>query len=919
MVGREADLGRLRSLFGASPVPTIALIAGEAGIGKTRLVQELVASAPAGTLVLAGQADPGTVGRPMELFLDALGRTDTSGSPDCAATVKDPSLSSEERARAAADLVRSLSDGGAGLIVFEDLHWADAESLSAFELLAEPDRGPLVLVGTYRPDGLSRRHPAADLLPRLDRRHLVTHVQLSRLGPAEVNEFLAAVFEEEPPYRAVEALHSRTGGNPFFLEELVAGAGDMTTDDLASAPLPWTIAEAVRRQVDGLDPDVRAVVSAMSVLGRRVAFDLLAAVTKEDESALIDHLRTAVDAGIIVETDADVFSFHHDLAREAIEGGLLGRERRRLHEAALDAMRADGTHDHVALTHHAQGAGRYDEMVAEARLGAEASLRLGSTYQALQLAETGLCEAEDDLDLRALATEAAAMVGLLDDAADHGDQWLANARAGGDVTHEARALSLRMRIAFDLGDLPGMARYTDELVATVDQVPADEDRARAMTYVAQSHRLLDRVALTCEWADKALGIATPNGFDPVRLAAMVEKGSALTVGPETAAEGRALLEAAAEEAARTGDDALAAQALEPLVWLARVTSRLDDARDLLERMRKHAEMAGFDRLATYARVEAAASLAAADGDLDTALEILEQRRRDDPRTTSARNRRWLSVLRAGLALEAGDLRAAADLTEAAKPVTPRSQVGVIGLDVHLAAREGDLARARDSLKALLPAMAEEGYAAPSQVHDLVAGCLAGGMDPDELMPLVDIMGVIPGHRSEVDHPFRQLIDAQLAEGRGDLETAARLFTLAAGSSTEISFTLLPRHRGSAHVGAARCLIGLGRLDEALPHAEAAAQLFSRWRGWRVAELVSVQRRLGIGSEPDGPTELTPREREVAALLAEGLSNAGLAERLYISPRTAAVHVSNILSKLGMASRTEVAAWAAREGLTASAD
>ena len=411
MVGREADLGRLRALFGASPTPTIALIAGEAGIGKTRLVQELVASAPPGTLVLAGQADPGTVGRPMELFLDALGKTDVSGSPDCAAVVKDPSLSAEERVRAAVDLVRSLSGGGPGLVVFEDLHWADAESLSAFELLAEPDRGPLVLVGTYRPDGLSRRHPAADLLPRLDRRHLVTHVQLGRLGPAEVNEFLAAVFEEDPPYRAVEALHSRTGGNPFFLEELVAGAGDLSSEDLASAPLPWTVAEAVRRQVDGLDPEVRAVVSAMSVLGRRVAFDLLAAVTGRGRGALIEHLRAAVDAGLIVEADADVFSFHHDLAREAIEGGLLGRERRRLHEAALDAMRAEGSHDHVALTHHAQGAGRYDEMVAEARLGAQASLRLGSTYQALQLAETGLCEADDDLDLRALATEAAAMVG----------------------------------------------------------------------------------------------------------------------------------------------------------------------------------------------------------------------------------------------------------------------------------------------------------------------------------------------------------------------------------------------------------------------------------------------------------------------------------------------------------------------------
>src|SRR5215203_5204003 len=103
MVGRATELGHLRALFGASPVPAIALVAGEAGIGKTRLVQELVASAPPGTLVLAGQADPGTVGRPMELFLDAIGKTDVSSSPECAAVVMNASLTSEERVRAGVD------------------------------------------------------------------------------------------------------------------------------------------------------------------------------------------------------------------------------------------------------------------------------------------------------------------------------------------------------------------------------------------------------------------------------------------------------------------------------------------------------------------------------------------------------------------------------------------------------------------------------------------------------------------------------------------------------------------------------------------------------------------------------------------------------------------------------------------------
>ena len=92
-------------------------------------------------------------------------------------------------------------------------------------------------------------------------------------------------------------------------------------------------------------------------------------------------------------------------------------------------------------------------------------------------------------------------------------------------------------------------------------------------------------------------------------------------------------------------------------------------------------------------------------------------------------------------------------------------------------------------------------------------------------------------------------------------------------------------------------------------------MLDRWPGWRRDEADALLHRLDTAVDSDG--ELTPREREVAALLAEGLSNSELARRLYISPRTAAVHVSNILTKLGMASRTEVAAWAVRNGLTAA--
>ncbi len=915
MVGRGSELERLRSLVGQTSVPVVALVAGEAGIGKTRLIQELIASVPEGTRVFAGQADPGTVGRPMELLHDALRYADVSDHAELVDVIGDAGRPADRRVCAGVDLVKRLVGDGVGLVVFEDLHWADSESLDAFELLAEPDGGQLLVVGTYRPDGLSRKHPAAELLPRLERRHTVTHLQLARLSPAEVGTFLAAVLLEDPTFRAVDALHTRTGGNPFFLEELVAGSGEVAAGDLGSVPLPWTVSELVRSQVDELDASVRQVVAAASVLGRRVSFDVLAAVTATDEAELIGHLRVAVDRGLLVETDPDVFSFHHDLAREAVEGGLLGRERRRLHEAALEALRTSASRDHVALVHHARGAGRLDQMVDEARLGARESLELGSTFQALQLAEAGLSETDDDLDLRAVAARAAWLAGLLDDAVQHADRWLVDARRVDDVAEVADALSLRLRLAFDLGDLPGMVPLTDALIDCVDRLGSDETRARAMTSVAQAYMLRDLAELTCEWADRALALASANGFEAVRIAALIEKGAALVMQPESVAVGTALLHAAADDAEAAGDHVAAARALINLVWLARQSSRVDEGRSLLQRVHEHAERAGFDLLASHARVEALALLAVVDGDLSAAQAVLDKGDRFDMGRALGRNRRELALLRAGLALEAGDIDAAAAFTAESKPATPRALSGVLGLDVHVAARRGDITAARSALGQLADAIAIDGSASPSQVHDIVAAALRIGMAPAELRPLADAMGLYPGHRLDDDHPWRQLLAAQLAEAAGDIAAAARLYASAA-TQTDDATGVAARHRGTAHVGAARCLIAEGAVDEAREHVASAAVLLGRWHGWRVDELRALERRLGFGVPVSGPEALTPREREVAALLGEGLSNAALASRLFISPRTAAVHVSNILAKLTMTSRTEVATWAVREGLSA---
>src|ERR671919_630328 len=795
MVGRAAEVDRLVGLVDSRPHPSVALVAGEAGIGKTRLVQELVARVPAGTLVLAGQADPGAESRPMELFIDALGSLATSEGPDrhdrhdpaLLEAVQDANGTADERVRAGAELVRQLTGGVAGVVVFEDLHWADSESLSVFEQLAEPGGGRLLLVGTYRPDGLSRRHPASGLLPRLERR-------------------------------------------------------------------------------------------------------------------------------LLAESEPDVFTFHHDLAREAIKEGLLGRERRRLQEAAFNALRALGSQDHLALAQHARGAGRYDDMVAEARVGARESLARGSTYQARHLAEIGLSEAEDDLELLALAARACWLVGLVDDAGAHCDRWLRLARDRCDVSEEAAALSQRMRIAREAGQIEAMGAFTDQLIGIIDRLPSDEDRARAMAAVAQSFMLRDQIEPTYEWADKATSLAEGLDLSDVRLAAMVDKGTAMLNAGDRELEGRRLLEAAAEEAERTGEHVLAARALNYLVWDARRWSDASEVREMIGRAHRHAEAAGLELVAAIDLAANQAHLEAAEGDLDAAIAQLDQ-----ARYTSAGNAvswtdgRWLAVLRAGLALEAGDLETAQRFTDMCKPPTERAEMGVLGLDFHLACRLGDVVRAREHLGALVDLVTRDGVSYPAQTHDLLSAGLHAGLAASEMRPLADLLGLYVGHRLPPSDPWRRLVDAQLAEAEGRTAEATDLYAAAADTLSSAP-EILAAHLGTAHSRAARCLIGLGRLDEARVHAEAAAPFLARWRGWRGDEPPGGARPLGLGAEPSGPGALAPRGREVVSLLAEGLSNSQLAERLYISPRTAAVHVSNILAKLGMSSRTEVAAWAIREGV-----
>ncbi|WP_203711223.1 AAA family ATPase [Asanoa siamensis] len=199
MIGRDRELRQLRKLVAARR-PGVAMICGEPGVGKTRLVRELLSTLDADTVVLVGQAEPGSLSRPYEVLMDALdGRAGVDGV--LLAELGDSARSPVERLHSGVRLVGDLIAGRPAVIVFEDLHWADSESAALFERIADLD-GPYVVLGSYRPAEVTGRDPVSALLARLGRRHAVTRLDLAPFDEADTATLLAAVTGRPPRHRA---------------------------------------------------------------------------------------------------------------------------------------------------------------------------------------------------------------------------------------------------------------------------------------------------------------------------------------------------------------------------------------------------------------------------------------------------------------------------------------------------------------------------------------------------------------------------------------------------------------------------------------------------------------------------------------------------------------------------------------------
>jgi DNA-binding CsgD family transcriptional regulator len=940
MVGRGDELRRLRAMVHPGGNPRVALVSGEAGVGKTRLIQELLADVPAGVPVLSGQAEQGAMGRPYQLLLEAVAPvvsgwkqvpaelrpwdgalTALLGPVAVGLTSQECQCSSDELARAATELVRYLVGGGPGLVVFEDLHWADAESLGLFRHLAASPQLPVLLVGTFRPEDLDRRH-VTDLLSAIERQHQVEHLELRRLSVEEVRALVSAVRGDAAPYAAAADLHRRTAGNPFFLEELLLAAGPAGVDRLADLPLPATLTEAVLRHLDGLEGDQRLVVDAAAILGQRIPFDLLAAVTGLGEERLVDVLRALVGQSLLVEEDTDVFAFRHALTREAVAGRLLGRERRRLHEKALAALQESGSDDWAALAYHAEGANRWDDVVVAARAGAAYYLRTGATFQALRLAEMGLAEMDADLELLELATRAAWAVGLPESAIDRAEQWRRLAETTGDAEALSRAIRMLARLRWEAGDVAAHRALVAAAGEVREQLPVGEARAWVANLMAESAMLTGRNREAVKWAHEARQLlavdpAGAAGVDPALVAAIdVNQGSALSGLGGQEDEAEALLLQGLDEAEAAGDFQSALRAINNLAHMVFRRWPIDRAGALLDRMGRLIERSGREDWRPSWRVLRATYFAHMVGDLGAAQSELID-------IGTPAQRAWASLVTAELAMEsagAGGLAVAAEIFAAlpvAREPTGMEEELVItyGLRARLAAQQGDLGRLRELLRCLAGALCDyqghhESGSGDLWYHALVSALRAGlpAVEVDELLAAVAGPDGGLGASQPADPAWIAHLDGALAEARRQPAEAARAYEAAAAPS---AVRRSPPALADAHLGAARALLALDRHNEARSHAEAARGILARWPGWRRDEADALLHRLGQArGEASGIGDLTTRELEVAALVARGLTNGQIAARLFISTKTASVHVSNILRKLELTSRRDLAAWAA---------
>jgi DNA-binding CsgD family transcriptional regulator/tetratricopeptide (TPR) repeat protein len=594
-VGRTEELAQLRELLAraANGQPQVAVIGGEAGIGKTRLTDQLADVAnQQGARVLRGGCVPlGEEGLPFAPVTHALrGLADRLDPAELEAVVGParaelgrllPDLAWSGDATAAPvvteasqgrlfelllGVIERLAAWAPLLLVIEDLHWADRSTRDLVTFLAASLRsGRVLVVLTFRSDELDRRHPLRGLLGELARNRRTRRLELERFSRSELAEQLAGLLGADPPTGLVQDIYARSEGNPFFAEELVLVGGGA-----GPAALPPSLQEVLLARVVRLGHRTQQLLRVAAAAGPGVTEPLLAAVAGMEEAALLDSLREAVDQQVLLpEPGGDGYAFRHLLVAEAVYSELLPGERGRLHTALAGALEAgveagEARASRAArLAYHWWAAGDQPRALhASVQAAAAAELVYGFAEAQLQLERVlGLWDRVADAEQRAGMDRVSLLVRCAEAAYAAGDPARAAElvrqalplvdpvrqaqRAG--LLHEQLAGCLRM-----LGDPAALAQQR-QAVRLVAPEPSPE-RARVLGSLAHLLALVDRFEEARGVAEEAAAIACQVGARAEEASARTALGSALVNLGETDA-GLAELEAA-RRLARQADDVI---------------------------------------------------------------------------------------------------------------------------------------------------------------------------------------------------------------------------------------------------------------------------------------------------------------------------------------------------------------------------
>ncbi|WP_165964345.1 AAA family ATPase [Actinomadura sp. KC216] len=901
--GRAAELAALRAAHARARggEPAAVLVGGEAGGGKTRLVAEFARDARALTGACLDLGAASLPYAPFTAILRRLGRDAVASLMPSAAL---PELARLMPGLTAAEpppddgtgqmrlfehvlaLAERLGAGEPVTLVVEDAHWADHSTRDLLSFLfRNPPRAGVLLVVTFRPEEPGTRPLFADLarLPH------VTRLDLPPLTRAEVADQVRGILGAADP-ALVRDVHARGGGNPLFVEALVGSAGPA---------VPGSLRELLLARVRRLPGAARAALRAASASGDRVGHGLLAAVTGLSDPGLSAALRPAADHGLLV-ADGDGYAFRHALIREAVHEDLLPGERSALHRRYAETIeRSPELSDAPAsaLAVHWQGCGDHARALAAAWRAARERHAAAAHAERLSLLERVL-------DLWDRVPDAAALTGL-----PHDRVLEAAAEAAGSIGDPERGLPLIQRALDETGEGdPDRTAWRLTVRAMMRGFAGAEDE-------------LDDL-----WAAERLATG------PVRVPVLARVSGRLLVYGEMD-EG--------ERLAREGLRLARAAGGHPAVPHLEITAAAAAARDgsgdtsALERLRHAGPGPGPGELVPVLNTLAHCHLSMGRAESALALAVEGLAVAEDSGLAHS----------SGLPLAVNQVEALYRLgrfEEAAGTLQER-------LDRHHApAFRLQMMIWRTAL------LAARGHG-PAPDPEALAVPLDAGF-PQTTLPLAQM--IIEWRLAEDDRPAaRATVDAVLRHPRLTvqpchlwplLEAAAyaggpRLAEIAALAARLPAATPVAR----AHAAAVTALTGgpaawdaviaawegmaqphplaralfsgacadLSAGDRASARArlERAAGIAARLGAAPLAREISERaRRAGLAGPDGGP--LTARESQVLRLLARGRSNREIADELFISPKTASVHVSRILAKFGVSSRGEAAAAARDRGL-----